>query len=185
MATVQTLKDKNDGTFYPVTKTEAVYNADGSETLDNTLNTKATISTSAGDANKMMKADGTKALVGSDNIDWTTLEVDPLTFMTLGSNFEYIPRYCRVEKFGKLVFARLVIHKKSGAFTTTSEVVGTITDAYLPTGTLNYGGFLGGEYSTLDSAYVFCNGTVKDLYATASSTSNCTYLKLMLTYSTN
>lgn len=84
MATVQTLKDKNNDTFYPVTKTEAVYNADGSETLDTTIDnfsnvaqnlsdTKATISTSVSDANKMMKADGTKALVGSDNIDFTTL----------------------------------------------------------------------------------------------------------------
>lgn len=37
MATVQTLKDKSNNTFYPVTKTEAVYNADGTETLDNLL----------------------------------------------------------------------------------------------------------------------------------------------------
>lgn len=123
--------------------------------------------------------------VTSSNIDWTTLEVSPSTFMTLGSNFEYINRYCRVEKFGKLVFARLVIHKTSGTFTPTTEVVGAINDGYLPSGTLNYGGFLGGEYNTLDSAYVFCNSAVKDFYATASSTSNCTYLKLMLTYSTD
>lgn len=80
MATVETLKNKNNETFYPVTKTEAVYNADGSENLsvtltgiDAELDTKATISTDAADANKMMKADGTKALVGSSNIDFTTL----------------------------------------------------------------------------------------------------------------
>lgn len=98
MATVQTLKDKNNDTFYPVTKTEAVYNADGSETLDNTLNTKATISTSAGDANKMMKADGTKALVGSSNIDWTTLDTGWVHLVNQ-TNF-----YVRYRKIGKVVY---------------------------------------------------------------------------------
>lgn len=98
MATVQTLKDKNNETFYPVTKTEAVYNADGSETLDTTIDnfsnvvqnlsdTKATISTSASDANKMMKADGTKALVGSDNIDFTTIrDAENFTISGWGSS---------------------------------------------------------------------------------------------------
>lgn len=73
MATVETLKNKDNNTFYPVTKTEAVYNADGSENLSVTLTKKADISTDAADANKMMKADGTKALVTSSNIDFTTL----------------------------------------------------------------------------------------------------------------
>lgn len=116
MATVQTLKDKNNDTFYPVTKTEAVYNADGSETLDTTIDnfsnvaqnlsdTKATISTSIGDANKMMKADGTKALVGSDNIDLATLynAINISDYYASGfttqSNFNMA-----VKVFGKLVF---------------------------------------------------------------------------------
>ena len=111
MATVQTLKDKNNETFYPVTKTEAVYNADGSETLDTTIDnfsnvvqnlsdTKATISTSASDANKMMKADGTKALVGSDNIDFTSLITE---WTTVASQSGFSVEY---EKFGPIVFVR-------------------------------------------------------------------------------
>lgn len=86
MATVQTLKDKNDNTFYPVTKTEAVYNADGSETLDNTINnlknTKATISTDAGDANKVMMADGTKSLVNTANIANSAVTSSNIDFTT-------------------------------------------------------------------------------------------------------
>ena len=73
---IQTLNDKSSNVFYPVTKTGAVYNADGSESLDTTitnvglvLDSKATISTDAGDANKVMLADGSKALVGTSNID--------------------------------------------------------------------------------------------------------------------
>ena len=73
---IQTLNDKNSSVFYPVTKTGAVYNADGSESLDTTitnvglvLESKATISNDAGDANKVMLADGSKALVGTSNIN--------------------------------------------------------------------------------------------------------------------
>lgn len=73
MANIETLLNKNDETIYPVTKTEAVYNAAGTETLDNTLDKKANISTASADTNKMMKADGTKSLVTSSNIDFTTL----------------------------------------------------------------------------------------------------------------
>lgn len=84
MATVQTLKDKNDGTFYPVTKTEAVYNADGSENLSVTLTKKANISTGAGDADKVMMADGSKALVGTSSINNGAVTAAKIDFSTIG-----------------------------------------------------------------------------------------------------
>lgn len=74
MATVQTLKDKDNNTFYPVTKTEAVYNADGSKTLDYILDHTIIASTDPADANKVFKADASLGLVNSNNINWTTFD---------------------------------------------------------------------------------------------------------------
>lgn len=68
MAYIATLK-KNNTVIYPQTKSTAVYEDDGVTTLDTTVVKK---STAAADANKMIKADGTKALVGASNIDFTT-----------------------------------------------------------------------------------------------------------------
>ena len=74
MATVQTLKDKDNNTFYPVTKTEAVYNADGTKTLDYILDHTIIASENPADANKVFKADASLGLVGANNIDFTTME---------------------------------------------------------------------------------------------------------------
>lgn len=141
MATVQTLKDKNNNTFYPVTKTEAVYNADGSETLDNTIdnleNTKATISTSVGDANKMMKADGTKALVTSDNIDFTTFpdttlsisDVSPIAgIVDYSSTFKFS---CHKSKAG-VVQLFLAIKNSSGSSIAAYTSLLKLPVGYLP-----------------------------------------------------
>lgn len=136
MATVQTLKDKNNETFYPVTKTEAVYNADGSETLDTTIDnfsnvvqnlsdTKATISTSASDANKMMKADGTKALVGSDNIDFTTLGRTTLQYYSTST------AVIETSTYSPITEGTITTH--GGGLLVTGFVYGTLTSgvAYL------------------------------------------------------
>ena len=69
MAYIATLK-KNNTVIYPQTKSTAVYEDDGVTVLDTVVVKK---STAAADANKMIKADGTKALVGASNIDFTTL----------------------------------------------------------------------------------------------------------------
>lgn len=69
MAYIATLK-KNNTVIYPQTKSTAVYEDDGVTALDTVVVKK---STAAGDANKMIKADGTKALVGASNIDFTTM----------------------------------------------------------------------------------------------------------------
>ena len=67
MAYIATLK-KNNTVIYPQTKSTAVYEDDGVTPIDDVVVKK---STAAADANKMIKADGTKALVGESNIDWT------------------------------------------------------------------------------------------------------------------
>ena len=74
MATVQTLKDKDNNTFYPVTKTEAVYNADGSKTLDYILDNTIIASEDPADANKVFKGNASLGLVGANNIDFTTFD---------------------------------------------------------------------------------------------------------------
>lgn len=70
MAYIATLK-KNNTVIYPQTKSTAVYEDDGVTPLENTVVKK---STAAADANKMIKADGTKALVEASNIDFTTFD---------------------------------------------------------------------------------------------------------------
>jgi hypothetical protein len=73
MAYIATLK-KNNTVIYPQTKSTAVYEDDGVTPIDDVVVKK---STAAADTNKMIKADGTKALVGESNIDLTTITAAP------------------------------------------------------------------------------------------------------------
>lgn len=84
MAYIATLK-KNNTVIYPQTKSTAVYEDDGVTPIDDVVVKK---STAAADANKMIKADGTKALVGASNIDFTTMDDYSTTEKVCGKWFD-------------------------------------------------------------------------------------------------
>lgn len=94
MATVQTLNDKDGNTFYPVTKTEAVYNSDGTKTLDYILDHTISASTDPADANKVFKGNASLGLVGFNNMDFSTFRGGAYfvsgTNITARSEFSFI-----------------------------------------------------------------------------------------------
>jgi len=166
MATVQTLNDKDGNTLYPVTKIEAVYNDDGSKTLDYILDHTIIASTDPADANKVFKADASLGLVGSNNIDFTTSSVS----ITPASNITFAPA-SSIVKFGKIVVANLMF-TSSSSIPTSGITIGTLPGGSRPLGTLTNTGWSYPNYTA--RCFVDTDGAVNfNPEVSVSANTNC------------
>lgn len=164
MATVQTLKDKDNNTFYPVTKTEAVYNGDGSKTLDYILDNTIIASEDPADANKVFKGNASLGLVGPSNIDWSAFPQAELSNMEsyLSENWSLLATDRNfIMKYGNLVFVCLPV-KYSGTLTAGADsypVAMTLPSGWRPTKTTNFGATYVYNH-VLANAYIRTNGEI-------------------------
>ena len=166
MATVQTLNDKDGNTFYPVTKTEAVYNGDGSKTLDYILDQTITASENPADANKVFKGNASLGLVSANNIDFTTSPVS----ITPASNITFASA-SSIVKFGKIVVANLLF-SSSSSIPTSGITIGTLPEGSRPIVTLTNAGWSHPNYTA--RCFVDTDGAVNfNPEVSVSANANC------------
>lgn len=120
--------------------------------------------------------------VKSSNIDWNTIgtSVALTDFLTMESNFE-LGAGCWVKRIGNMLFGHILVHKKSGNFTSPQEAVFGINSAYRPNPAYNSAGFLkGSEWNVSSVCYVYM---AAQCLINASAASNCPWAVFDFQYS--